>query len=406
MLGAPVVDGDGNPENYDPLAGDRPALLGDQMLWWLMHDGGGPHQSTGTEPVGLEVRGSAFAHRVSGDIDLATFYDLTLTARNDVQDAYFGLWVDGDLGDSSDDYLGVDSLLHLGYFYNADEQDGDPGSLSYGTPPPAVGIVFLKGPSAEANLLDDDRDGQSDEIGEEMGLASFVCGVKTVEARTAIEYHNVLQGLLPDGRSLRNGGSYGQPDASLERTSFCLPGDPVVGDFWSAENLDGSGTRLEPRDVRSNMNLGPFTLRAGEPVRIAFAVVWARGADRLDSVSKLRDVAAHFRNVADVLLDPLAHYSGTSSTPPPPEPALGLKQTYPNPSSGLTVFELSVPYEAFARLEVVDLLGRSVETLMSGSTAPGTYRIPFDVSNLTPGLYFYRYHLDQQTVTRKMTVVR
>ena len=35
QLGAPVVDGDGNPNNYNLEGGDLPELLGDQRLWWL-----------------------------------------------------------------------------------------------------------------------------------------------------------------------------------------------------------------------------------------------------------------------------------------------------------------------------------------------------------------------------------
>ncbi len=43
-LGAPVVDGDGIEHNYNLDDGDRPALMGDQMLWWVMNDAGNQHR--------------------------------------------------------------------------------------------------------------------------------------------------------------------------------------------------------------------------------------------------------------------------------------------------------------------------------------------------------------------------
>ena len=60
-LGAPVLDGDGDPDNYNLDGGDRPALMGDQMIWWVMNDAGGVHKETGSPPLGLEVHGTAFA---------------------------------------------------------------------------------------------------------------------------------------------------------------------------------------------------------------------------------------------------------------------------------------------------------------------------------------------------------
>lgn len=43
QLGAPVEDGDGDPDNYDLEAGDRPKIEGDQTLWWVMNDMGNSH---------------------------------------------------------------------------------------------------------------------------------------------------------------------------------------------------------------------------------------------------------------------------------------------------------------------------------------------------------------------------
>ena len=129
-LGAPVIDGDGNPDNYNLEGGDRPELLGDQLLWWIMNDRGNEHLWSEEPSIGLEARVSVFAFehaKTGGDI---TFYRYQLTNKNTaaLTDAYLGMWADPDLGNAGDDYVGSDSLLHLGFTYNADSDDEAPPS--------------------------------------------------------------------------------------------------------------------------------------------------------------------------------------------------------------------------------------------------------------------------------------
>ena len=100
-IGAPVLDGDGIAGNYNLAGGDRPALLGDQMLWWVMNDVNGQHEVTGTPPIGLEAKVSAFAFDVPGTLGTSTFYRYQLTYRGDapLDSAYVALWTDGEIGD-------------------------------------------------------------------------------------------------------------------------------------------------------------------------------------------------------------------------------------------------------------------------------------------------------------------
>ncbi|NNE71989.1 MAG: T9SS type A sorting domain-containing protein, partial [Rhodothermales bacterium] len=218
-------------------------------------------------------------------------------------------------------------------------------------------------------------------------------------------FYYALQGLLRDGSPERVGGDYWDDrDPAKPETRFCFSGDPVRSEYWSAENTNGTGTRMAPHDVRYQMNLGPFTLRAGEPQEVAFAVLWTRGSDRLDSVSRLRAAASHVRSVAPALLAPSVQPGDPA--PEGPDPPLGLSQTYPNPAADETVFQFSLPMEATVRLEIVDLMGRTVLVVQDGRLAAGPYRVPVDVSRLSPGVFFYRFHLDHRVFTRRMVVAR
>ena len=168
QLGAPVIDGDGTLDNYNLEGGDRPELLGNQTLWWIMNDRGNEHLWSETEPIGLEVHATvyAFEHPASGgDI---TFYRYRVINKNTapIIDTYAGMWLDPDLGSVVDDYVGSDSLLHLGYTYNGDPFDEG----NYEHTPPAIGYTFLLTPEAQIDEIDNDHDGDTDEPGETTGM--------------------------------------------------------------------------------------------------------------------------------------------------------------------------------------------------------------------------------------------
>ncbi len=176
QLGAPVFDGDGNPDNYDLPAGDRPYVYGDQTAWWVMNDAGNEHRYSGAPPLRLEIRVAAFAAESAEDswVRNATFYRYELVYRGTsaIDSMYFGIWSDPDLGDAGDDYVGSDSSLGLAFVYNGDNDDG--GTGGYGSRPPALGYRFAQGPLVDSDGKDNDRDGTADEPGERTGATSFV----------------------------------------------------------------------------------------------------------------------------------------------------------------------------------------------------------------------------------------
>ena len=99
---------------------------------------------------------------------------------------------------------------------------------------------------------------------------------------------------------------------------------------------------------------------------------------------------------------PVASESGAV---PGTTPSLGA--LYPNPLAGdaLTV-TFDVPNGGAARIDVVDLLGRTVAVLADGPVAAGSHRAEFSTRGLSTGIYFVRLTADGVTQTQKLTVVR
>ncbi len=86
--------------------------------------------------------------------------------------------------------------------------------------------------------------------------------------------------------------------------------------------------------------------------------------------------------------------------------AISLEQNYPNPFNPTTSIQFSLPAAALVRLEVYDLLGRSVATLHNGMMQPGTHSLQFDASRLNSGLYLYSLQVGDQKMTRTMTLIK
>ena len=411
QLGAPVIDGDGNPENYNLEGGDLPELLGDQRLWWIMNDRGNEHKSTDSKPVGLEVHASAFAFN-HPRIGNHTFYRYRLINKNTspFTDAYFGFFTDIDLGNFSDDYIGSDSLLHLGYAYNADNEDIG-GTGWYGTAPPAIGFTFLETAIRDTDGRDNDRDRVIDEPGEMIGTTSVIFynsgGGVTEDPIYLVEYYMYMQSRWKDGKPLLLGWNgyedYWPPNLKQTPTKFAYPGDPVTKSFWTELNDDNQGTPNSPADRRFVTSSGPFTIPSGDTLDISIAIVWSRGKDHLDSVTELKKDVTNIRSNVDFL------YSPTIAAPQisfPPNRVLGFDQNFPNPFSESTTLRYSLPKSMQVRLAVYDVLGREVEVLVEEQQDAGVYSVEFDAGELPAGIYFARMEMDFLRFTKRMVLVK
>jgi hypothetical protein len=86
--------------------------------------------------------------------------------------------------------------------------------------------------------------------------------------------------------------------------------------------------------------------------------------------------------------------------------ALALNQNYPNPFNPGTTISYAVAQESSVRLEVFDLLGRSIATLVNDSQAPGVYSVRFDASRFGSGAYVYRLTAGTQTFFKTMMLLK
>jgi Cu/Zn superoxide dismutase len=84
-----------------------------------------------------------------------------------------------------------------------------------------------------------------------------------------------------------------------------------------------------------------------------------------------------------------------------------LQQNYPNPFNPSTIISYNLPEKAFVSLDVFNILGEKVATLVSESQQGGAHFVKFDGEKFASGVYFYRLTANGQSVqVRKMILLK
>lgn len=94
----------------------------------------------------------------------------------------------------------------------------------------------------------------------------------------------------------------------------------------------------------------------------------------------------------------------------PTDESFSLEQNFPNPFSHSTAINYKLSVASHVRLEVMDLLGRNIATLVDAVQEAGDHSIRFGLSEAThtlnPGIYLYRMISGNKTFTMKMVFVK
>ncbi len=272
---------------FDPTLGDYPIIevrgcsenpqFPDEMTFYVYNDAGNIHRQSGTPNlIQMEIQVQAFAYTSSDDFNNMTFqrYKLINRAQEDILNTYFAMWMDPDLGCSTDDYVGSDTVRSLAYVYNEDELDGAAGTgctcgvgvATYCDEVPILGVDYFRGPRGEDDV--------------ELGMSSFMYynragadagnpPVATTDPNTAEEYYNYLRGLWRDGSPLYACGTGFDQGCGTTRYAFpSAPNDESDGAWSMAEEGLNFGDR---RTIQAS---GPFTLKPGAVNELIIGVVW------------------------------------------------------------------------------------------------------------------------------------
>lgn len=83
-----------------------------------------------------------------------------------------------------------------------------------------------------------------------------------------------------------------------------------------------------------------------------------------------------------------------------------LEQNYPNPFNPVTIISYSIIVGNRVILQIFDSLGKEVKTLINEYKSPGSYKVKFNASGFSSGMYYYRIQSGDYTATRKLVIMK
>jgi hypothetical protein len=175
---------------------------------------------------------------------------------------------------------------------------------------------------------------------------------------------------------------------------FWYSGDPVTQIGWIGTHRD---------DQRSLLNVGPFALKEGEDKEIFLAYIVGQGTTPLGAIPVAKkwshDNQIYYDNNFDISVSNLLDEMSVLSE-------FRLYQNYPNPFNPFTTIDYTVPQTSHVIINVYDVLGNKIQTLVNEFKNPGSYSINFEGSELSSGLYFYRIIANDFVQTKKMLLLK
>ncbi|HWR82417.1 MAG TPA: S8/S53 family peptidase [Candidatus Deferrimicrobium sp.] len=119
-----------------------------------------------------------------------------------------------------------------------------------------------------------------------------------------------------------------------------------------------------------------------------------------------KNVGRFLMNNRNTNVLPVRIPTGVSDGPPLVPSGMALHQNYPNPFNATTTIRFTLPARSQVRLEVLNVLGQIVATVIDHALPEGRHEVEYDAADLATGVYFYRLKVGGFVQTRKMVLIK
>lgn len=83
-----------------------------------------------------------------------------------------------------------------------------------------------------------------------------------------------------------------------------------------------------------------------------------------------------------------------------------LTQNFPNPFNPVTTIQYAIPEAGFVQIKIFNILGQEVASLVNMEQSSGSYKVLFDASRLSSGVYLYQINVNNYHQTKKMILMK
>jgi len=400
-LGAPYQDVNKDGQ-YDPSI-DIPGVPGAAQTLFIMYNDDNSNYLYSSAPIGLQIQETYWAYNqvpalkdvIYKKVDVVyngTYFSLS---NSRVDSLYIVQFVDPDVGNPYDDFVGCDTSLNLGYAYNSSPSDNIYSPIDLA--PPAIGFDFLQGVSQYTGNQSDSavfnlewRKGYK--YSNLKPLSSFVYFAANGQWTDpkynysgTLQYYNLMRGYLPDSVYPSEKEF---PSSVVDYTKngcFLLSGDPLTGAGKVDGVVDSAGDR------RMMLINGPFNISLGDTIEIVVALVAGIGNTNLESISELRKNSISADSAYFAMMKPVSIVGISSQfSNNIKNNSYNLRQNYPNPFNPTTTISYDLPKRSNVVIKIYNIIGEEVANLINTEQNAGKYSINWNAKGLASGVYIYR----------------
>lgn len=187
------------------------------------------------------------------------------------------------------------------------------------------------------------------------------------------------------------------PVELISFTGTLLPNDNVLLEWKTASSLNNSGFEVQKTYLNSDewKNIG-FVENQGDPnsyAEYSFTDITSHSFHvvryRLNSIDE--DGSFQYSEQIEVIICPVSYK---------------LEQNYPNPFNPSTKIKFTITKESNVELNIYNVLGELVTTLVNEQLKTGYHQFEFNASSLASGIYIYRIKAGDFVETKKMILMK
>jgi len=221
---------------------------------------------------------------------------------------------------------------------------------------------------------------------------------------------NGNDGTHTNGSVIVVSGAMGGGTVPVELSSFTgsVSGDQILLNWSTASERNNAGWEIQ----RQKLEVSPSTpLRDQKTEWETIGFVAGNGTT---TESQSYEFTSHVPSpsspavyrLKQLDLDGTVSYTQTLTLGTPAPSGFKLIGNYPNPFNPNTMISYQLSESSEVKLQVYDVTGRIISTLVSSKQEPGVHVVPFNATGLASGLYFYRIQAGTFSSVRSMILMK